>query len=378
MKDGWSTVTVGEVCDIQRGTSITKKQTTPGDVPVVAGGIEPTYYHNLANRPAGVITVSGSGANAGFVNYWDSPIFASDCFTLVPRNREALSARFTFFALKAQQAFIWNELKQGAAQPHVYPKDVAKLRIAITSLPEQHRIVETIENASRALERAQECTKTALNRASDIFDQYLRQVFHKPGEGWVSRRLSDIATTFARGRSRHRPRNDPALYDGPYPFIQTGEVRNADRWISDYSQTYNEAGLAQSKLWPAGTVCVTIAANIAESAILDFEACFPDSIIGIVVDDALASNRFLHYMLQYYKSELKAEGKGSAQDNINLGTFETRQFPFPSRALQEEIITVLDGLFDQVNSLRIVYRRKLTGLEELRQSLLHHAVTGQI
>ena len=104
--------------------------------------------------------------------------------------------------------------------------------------------------------------------------------------------LDEIAKIFGRGKSRHRPRNEPSLYGGKYPFIQTDDVRNAGLVVESYSQTYSELGLAQSKLWPSGTVCITIAANIAETAILGFDACIPDSIIGVVVDDAKADNKF--------------------------------------------------------------------------------------
>ena len=117
-------------------------------------------------------------------------------------------------------------------------------------------------------------------------------VFTQRGEGWAERRLSEVATDFGRGKSKHRPRNDPKLYGGRYPFVQTGDIRNAAHRISSYSQTYGEAGLAQSKLWPAGTLCVTIAANIAETAILGFDACFPDSVIGVVPNAAMTSSEF--------------------------------------------------------------------------------------
>jgi type I restriction enzyme S subunit len=95
------------------------------------------------------------------------------------------------------------------------------------------------------------------------------------------RKLDDIGR-IARGKSKHRPRNDPVLYGGKYPFIQTGDVKHSNFYVTGYSQTYNEIGLAQSKLWQPGTLCITIAANIAETAILKIQACFPDSIIGFI------------------------------------------------------------------------------------------------
>src|SRR6476646_2180193 len=83
-----------------------------------------------------------------------------------------------------------------------------------------------------------------------------------------------------RGRSKHRPRNARHLYGGPYPFIQTGDIANSDGYIRTHTQTYSEAGLAQSRQWPTETLCITIAANIGKTAILTYPACFPDSVVG--------------------------------------------------------------------------------------------------
>ena len=151
-----------------------------------------------------------------------------------------------------------------------------------------------------------------------------------------------VAIDFGRGKSKHRPRNDPKLYGGDYPFIQTGDVRGSGHLITEYSQTYSDEGLAQSKLWPRGSICITIAANIAETGILDFDACFPDSVIGLVVDSSKASSHYVEYLLQSLKANLAAKGQGSAQSNINLGTFENELFPFPSLEEQERIVGILD------------------------------------
>jgi type I restriction enzyme S subunit len=194
----------------------------------------------------------------------------------------------------------------------------------------------------------------------------------------VENRLDEIAKVFGRGKSRHRPRNEPSLYGGKYPFIQTGDVRNAGHIIESYTQTYSELGLAQSKLWPAGTVCITIAANIAETAILGFDACVPDSIIGVVVDDAKAENKFLLYLLKSFKAHLQAQGKGSAQDNINVGTFENETFPFPTVSVQRAIVATLNSLADETQRLESLYQRKLAALDELKKSLLHRAFSGQL
>ena len=148
--------------------------------------------------------------------------------------------------------------------------------------------------------------------------------------------------------------------------------------ITDYSQTYSEAGLAQSKLWPKGTICITIAANIAETGILGFDACVPDSVIGVVANPKEAEVDYVEYLLQSFKVRLQAMGKGSAQANINMGTFENTRFPFPSVTLQKQIVTKLDTLREETQRLGSLYESKLAALDELKKSLLHQAFSGKL
>jgi type I restriction enzyme, S subunit len=243
---------------------------------------------------------------------------------------------------------------------------------------EQQRIVAILDEAFAGIAAAKAYAEKNLQNVRELFDSHLRALFSESHEGWKRKTLWEVATDFGRGKSRHRPRNDPKLYGGPYPFIQTGDVRGADQLITEYKQTYNNAGLAQSKLWPKGTLCITIAANIAETGILGFDACFPDSVIGVVVDQRQTSTKFLEYLLQTVKAALKAKGKGSAQDNINLGTFENERFPFPDLATQASIVEKLDTLSAAVREMESVYARKLAALDELKQSLLAKAFAGEL
>jgi type I restriction enzyme S subunit len=250
--------------------------------------------------------------------------------------------------------------------------------ILLIDVPEQQRIVAILDEAFERIATARANAEKNLENARALFAAYLNFVFTEQGEEWVRKTLREVASEFGRGKSKHRPRNDPRLYGGSYPFIQTGDVRNSEHEIHSYTQTYNEFGLAQSKLWPVGTLCITIAANIAETGVLGFEACFPDSVIGLVADETQSSSKFVEYLLQHFKSELQARGKGSAQDNINLATFENLTFPFPSLELQASVIATLDSLRVETQSLESVYQRKLVALDTLKQSLLHHAFSGQL
>ena len=181
---------------------------------------------------------------------------------------------------------------------------------------------------------------------------------------WQTYKLREVGT-LQRGRSRHRPRYAFHLFNGPYPFIQTGEVREARKYISTFENTYSEAGLAQSKLWPKGTLCITIAANIAELGILGFDACFPDSVLGFIPDTTKSDLDFVYYTLTHFQKQLKHIGEGSVQDNINLGTFEDIEFPFPPLPEQKAIASVLSSLDDKID---LLHRQNKT-LEAMAETL---------
>src|SRR5438132_1361726 len=133
-------------------------------------------------------------------------------------------------------------------------------------------------------------------------------------EGWRLAKLGDLGEV-NRGRSRHRPRYAEHLYGGPYPFIQTGDIKNSGGRLTTYQQTYSEGGLAQSRMWPKGTMCITIAANIAETAILGFPACFPDSVVGFIADASKCDLHFIEYTFRHLKQQIQHEASGSVQDN---------------------------------------------------------------
>ncbi|MCC0567236.1 restriction endonuclease subunit S [Brevibacillus borstelensis] len=155
----------------------------------------------------------------------------------------------------------------------------------------------------------------------------------------------------SRGKSRHRPRDAEHLYGGQYPFIQTGDVKHSNLYITKYSQTYSEAGLAQSKLWPAGTLCITIAANIADTAILAFDACFPDSIIGFIPDDKKADARFIKYLFDaMLQKKYKNFTQGAAQDNLSQAKLLSIKIPVPSIQEQKGIADVLSTYDDLIEN----------------------------
>jgi type I restriction enzyme S subunit len=181
---------------------------------------------------------------------------------------------------------------------------------------------------------------------------------------WKSKSLDELGFV-GRGKSKHRPRDAAFLYGGPFPFIQTGDVKHANLYITSYSQTYSEAGLAQSKLWPKGTLCITIAANIAESAILGLAACFPDSVIGFIADEAESDARFIKYKLDTIKGQYQQVSQGAAQDNLSLEKLLSFKLRVPDFDEQRSIADVLSAYDDLIEN----NRRRMALLEEAARLL---------
>lgn len=169
---------------------------------------------------------------------------------------------------------------------------------------------------------------------------------------WPLKHLDQLGHV-SRGRSRHRPRDAAHLYGGQFPFIQTGDVKHAGLYITKYQQTYSEAGLAQSKLWPAGTLCITIAANIADTAILGIDACFPDSVIGFIPDPEEADARFVKYLFDAtLQRRVKRFTQGAAQDNLSQEKLLSLEFHVPKVDEQRRIASILstyDNLIENNN-----------------------------
>ncbi|EKO6569070.1 restriction endonuclease subunit S [Escherichia coli] len=185
-------------------------------------------------------------------------------------------------------------------------------------------------------------------------------------EGWEWSYLSDIGI-LARGRSKHRPRNDPTLYaDGTIPLVQTGDVARSNGCINTYSALYNQLGLSQSKLWNKGTLCITIAANIADSGILNFDACFPDSAVGFTPYENEIPVLYFHYFMMTIKSTLEKFAPSTAQKNINIDILSQLFFPCPPLEEFHRIVDKVQNLLSVCDVLRAY-------IQSAQQTQLHLA-----
>lgn len=190
----------------------------------------------------------------------------------------------------------------------------------------------------------------------------------KYNNGWKTMKLNQLGT-FARGKSKHRPRNDKKLFEGGgYPLVQTGEIKEANLYVNKHNAEYNEFGLSQSKLWDKDTLCITIAANIAETAILSYPMCFPDSIVGFNANKKVSSELFMHYIFTYIKQAIQKSASGSIQDNINIDYLEHLDFKIPNKEIQDKISNVLYNIDKKIEN----NNKTIEVLEELSKTIYNY------
>lgn len=164
---------IKDIFEIEKGTSITEAQAVEGNVPVVAGGKDYAYLHNESNRPQGCITISASGANSGFVNYWDVPIWASDCVTLKSKDEDKYLTKFLYYALRLIQSDVYL-LQKGSDQPHVYASDIQYVKVPAVSVPIQKKALA----AAHAIEKEIETIESSIKKNGEIIDDVFNREFH--------------------------------------------------------------------------------------------------------------------------------------------------------------------------------------------------------
>jgi len=287
--------------------------------------------------------------------YYDKPFSHKNEMWSYHTSRKAVNIKYAYYILKLNESHFQN-IGSKMQMPQIATPDTDKFEIPIPCPDNPQKSLEIQAEIVRILDAFTELTAeltAELAARKKQYNYYRDQLLNFEGREVEWKSLPEMALDFGRGKSRHRPRNDERLYGGDIPFIQTGDIRGASHVITQYSQTYSKLGLAQSKLWPKGTLCITIAANIAETSILGFDACFPDSVIGFVADPKKTSSEYVEYLLQSTKKKLEEKGKekSSAQSNINLETFEKLKLPFPSLTEQARIVAILEKFEVLINSI---------------------------
>ena len=227
----------------------------------------------------------------------------------------------------------------GSLSPTVNWSDLKNQEFELPDLDTQRKLAKVLWS----LNDTKEAYKKLIAATDELVKSQFIEMFGDPAEnpnGYPIEKLASVGE-LNRGVSKARPRNNPALLGGPYPLIQTGEVTAAELYIDHYENTYSEFGLAQSKMWPKGTLCITIAANIAQTAILGFEACFPDSVVGFVSGERV-TQIYIHYWFGFFQKILEEQAPQVAQKNINLKILSELDVMVPPMELQQQFIRLVE------------------------------------
>ncbi|MCU0715897.1 MAG: restriction endonuclease subunit S, partial [Pirellula sp.] len=318
----------------------------------------------------------------------DAPIALAQRIILLRAKPGLLDPLYLFYAL--QSDFGQCELRARASGTTVLgikQSELRKVRIPVFPLPIQRRIAGILSAYDELIENSQRRIKILESMARALYREWFVH-FRFPGhesvprvpsqfgeipKGWAYCELSELGFV-GRGKSRHRPRNEPSLYGGPYPFFQTGDIKESRVFLLTHSQTYSEAGLSQSKLWEPGTLCITIAANIAETAILGKTSCFPDSVVGFVADPSKSDAFYVKLYLDSIKQQMQNVSRGTTQDNLSLEKLLGFRVLTPPSA-------ILQSFREKVTPLLVLLKTLLQQEENLRRTrdlLLPRLLAGQI
>jgi type I restriction enzyme, S subunit len=366
----WQTVKLGDTCEVKRGTTITEKQAQVGDVPVVAGGLTYSYTHNTSNREGNVITVSGSGANAGYVNFWKQPIFASDCSTIQSLS-ESIDIRFVFYFLKSRQQFINSTLRSGAAQPHVYAKDIAKMKMPLPPLAQQQHIVAILDKADEIKAKREQAIAKLEELAQRTFDEIFGDVRLNP-KGWEKVTLEKIATKITDGEHLTPRRTSEGIKLLSARNVQDGYLSFDD---VDYVDKEEYERISKRCKPEYGDILISCSGSIGRVSQIKIREplALVRSAALVKPDITIVNPTYLEYYLRsnYMKAEMLSKAKSSSQANLFQAPIRALTVSLPPLHLQNEFEKFINKQRLQKSKLQTCYKV----LTDLKVSLQHQAFT---
>ena len=376
----WRTVKLGDVCVVRRGTTITEKTSVKGVVPVVAGGVGYAYKHNIANREANVITVSGSGANAGYVNFWNEPIFASDCSTVESKSDEVL-IEYVYFYLKSKQKYINDTMRSGAAQPHVYAKDIANIEMLLPSMEEQNKTIDVIRKAISIQNKCSQSIKRLTELSNSIFfDMFVDGKVDK--NKWIEATV-DFCAEAEKGSMRTGPFGSDLLHS---EFTDTGvAVLGIDNAVNNYFSwselryiSFEKYEQLKRYTVKAGDVLITIMGTCGRCAVVPDDiglAINTKHLCCVTLDQTKCLPAFLHsYFLLHPTSQkyLQQTAKGAIMSGLNMGIIKAMPILLPPVELQAQY----NYLIKKINTQRVKQTIMLSECQALLESISSKAFTA--
>ncbi len=347
---------------LQQGDLVVNEGGDVGRCAIWNGELKECYFQNAVNRVR-----PRREASTRYLYYWLLNTKAAGLL-------DAVVGRTTIAHLTAEklEALPWPQVPpvvQGCIAAFL-DESCAAIDAAVAA---KRRQFETLDDLRLTVIR--EATTCGINPDVKMKDSTIDWLPKLP-EHWRAVKVKRHAEIL-RGQFMHRPRSDPAFYGGPYPFIQTGSISAADKYVTEFTQTLNEEGLRISRMFPKGTVVMSITgAKIAEVAVTTFDACFPDSIVGFIPDRHLYRD-FLYYLLVAMKPALLRATVVTTQPNINYVQISGNYIPLPPVKEQAVIVEHIESKMQSIRGLRKSLEAQITTLTAYRKSLIHECVTGQ-
>ena len=397
---GWRLVRLGDVAEVDTGGTPSRNHPEywDGQIPWMASGqinqlrvlttVEAITPEGLKNSnaklfPSGTVMVAmnGQGATRGKACVLGIEAACNQSLAAIC-SRQHSENRFLFHVLDSAYDILRGLTGDGRAGLNLGL--IREFSFLLPPLLEQRGISAVLDSIDDAIER----TEAVIAATEQLRDSLLHQLLTRGVPGWHTEwkdvpglgtipadwevvRLGEVAEV-ERGKFAHRPRNEPRFYGGDIPFIQTGDVVRANGRITEHSQTLNDLGLSISRLFPAGTIIVTIAANIGETAIANYPVAFPDSLVGVTPHRI--NGNFLEYFLRTQRRRLNQFAPESAQKNINLEDLRPLATPLPPVPEQKAIASLLDTAELALEEAK----RERDGLESLKESAADELLTGRM
>jgi len=373
----WPSVRLGAILKVQNGFAFNSSLfiDEPESVPIIrirdlARGFSQTYY--LGPYSDKYVVNHGDfliGMDGEFRCYvWPGPpALLNQRVCRLQDFAPDVVPKFIYYAINEHLSAIEANTSYSTVK-HISSSQIEEISLSLPSKSEQTRIVWILDEAERMRRFRDDADRHTL----DLIPAMFQELFGNSALSYPVEKLGNLGS-LDRGKSKHRPRNEPSLFGGSYPFVQTGDIANCGGIVEGYSQTYSELGLAQSKLWPKGTLCITIAANIAKTAVLTFPACFPDSIVGFIPEKQVTIE-YIRAWLEMVAAKIEEDAPQAAQKNINLQILRNLDVPVPPHDLQHEF----SGRVKEVYAMKEAQTAARCRLDNLFQSLLHRAFQGEL
>ena len=356
---------LGEVCTFKRGRTITAKDAIDGDIPVIAGGQTPSYYHNEANREGESITVAGSGAYAGFVSYWNQPIFVSDAFTVDPI--DLLNHKYLYHWLKMNQANVFATQK-GAGVPHVHGKDIMNFEIPIPSLSEQQRIVGILDTFTSSIDNLKE--QIAQRRKQ--YEYYRDQLLDLEGKPGVEMKtLKEVFET----RNGYTPSTSNSDFwdNGFIPWFKMDDIRDNGRILSDSNLHINPSAIKGKGLFKANSIILATSATIGEHALVLVDHLSNQRFTNFYPKReylARINMKFIYYYMFVVDEWCKQHINQGGFASVDMGGLYNLSIPLPSLAEQQRIVDILDTFEASIQNLEAQLKEREKQYEYYRNKLL--------